>query len=508
MRSRFVRSLLLLATAAIALEAHVGSPDIYLDGKAGPYQLFVTVRPPLVIPGVADIEIRSETAGVDEIRVVPIPMTGPGARFAPVPDKLKRSAADPQFFTGSLWMMASGSWQVRVTADGPQGEGVLAVPVPAVALTAKKMERPLGVLLGLVGLFLVAGVVAMAGASVREARLAPGVLPDAYQRTRARIAMATALLIVTAVVWYGNAWWNSEARSFRERIYKPLEMKGSVDDSGTLTLRMSDPGWFAAQPVRLKLGFFVRTIDDLIPDHDHLMHLYAIREPGLDVVYHLHPELIDTGVFKLKLPSMPAGKYKLYADIVHANGFPETMATTLDLLQPLNGRPLAGDDAKGTAAPWQQASTAQTVFALPDGYRMEWLRGTQPLKAKDPAMFQFRLTTARGVAPGNMRLYMGMLGHAAFVKTDGMVFAHIHPQGSVSMAALMLAQNQTRENMNGMDMSSMNMPGMEQSAIESGALPNEVSFPYGFPLPGRYRIYVQMKHGNTIETGIFDVDVQ
>ncbi len=47
-----------------------------------------------------------------------------------------------------------------------------------------------------------------------------------------------------------------------------------------------------------------------------------------------------------------------------------------------------------------------------------------------------------------------------------------------------------------------NMPGMNASA--ASGLPNEVSFPYGFPAPGRYRIFVQMKHGATVETGVFD----
>jgi hypothetical protein len=47
------------------------------------------------------------------------------------------------------------------------------------------------------------------------------------------------------------------------------------------------------------------------------------------------------------------------------------------------------------------------------------------------------------------------------------------------------------------------MPGVE---IKDGLL-NTVSFPYGFPSPGRYRIFVQMKHGSTVETGVFDADV-
>ncbi len=38
-------------------------------------------------------------------------------------------------------------------------------------------------------------------------------------------------------------------------------------------------------------------------------------------------------------------------------------------------------------------------------------------------------------------------------------------------------------------------------------LPNRVTFPYGFPTAGKYRIFVQMKHGDTIETASFDANV-
>src|ERR1700733_8065467 len=97
--------------------AHVGSPDVFMEGNAGPYRLFVTVRVPQVIPGIAQIEIRSESNDVREIQIAPMQLTGPGSKYAPTPDVAERSKSDAQFFTGSLWLMEFGSLQVRMDVD-------------------------------------------------------------------------------------------------------------------------------------------------------------------------------------------------------------------------------------------------------------------------------------------------------------------------------------------------------------------------------------------------------
>jgi hypothetical protein len=487
---RFGRGAALLFAATL-VHAHVGSPDIYLEGKAGPYQLFVTVRPPLTIPGVAEIEVRSESPGVHEIQAVPLAITGAGSKFPPVADALKAAPHDSQFFTGSLWMMTSGSWQVRLTVNGEEGQASLAVPVPSIARASKRMDFGLGAMLSVLGIFLMAGIVAIIGASSRESKLDPGQEPTPANSRSGRKATITGAVIVIAVVAAGNYWWNSEASDYSMRIYKPLRMAASVTGTN-LSLKLSEPGWMQAETLeQAAYRVFIRKMDDFVPDHGHIMHLYAIRQPGLDVIYHLHPEQREDGTFALALPSMKAGHYKLYADVVHSNGFPETMVTEVDLPE-LSGRPLAGDDASASTIPWQQAASGDSVFTLPDGYKMEWLHNDKPLFAKQGISFNFRLTKPDGSAPSDMALYMGMLGHAAFVKTDGTVFAHIHPNGTVSMAALMLTGNSGSDGMN------MEMPGMKMD------IPNTVSFPYGFPTPGRYRIYVQMKHGSTIETGVFD----
>ncbi len=507
----------LLCLLSVSAWGHVGNPDIYFDGTAGPYRLLVTVRPPLVIPGVVEIEVRTTSSEVKSLEAVPVPLDAEEAKFAPLPDSLKVSSEDPQFFTGSLWIMAAGSWQVRITADGANGRATLAVPVPSVARTTKKMKWGLGAGLTVLMLLLVGGLVVMAGASVREAQLDAGATPSEAQEKRARRVMAVTFAVVAGVLALGWWWWSASEARYRRNVFTPLRMLADLNCAGLLHLSLSDHSLgdgsasAASRGVRFEPAFFRRTTDDLVLDHDHLMHLYAIREPGLDVVYHLHPQRTGAGDFDLRMPKTDPGRYRLYADIVHANGFPETLVAEIDVPPGLPGRALSGDDARGSAAPWQESDANASSFRLPDGYTMRWNRPPGILHAKVLQEFRFTLLDPRRQSPDDMRLYMGMTGHAAFVNTDGSAFAHIHPSGSVSMASLMMAQSQLRDKANEMDMSNRDMANTDMSgtmANRGRAAVNEVAFPYGFPSAGRYRIFVQMKHGDKVETGIFDATVR
>jgi hypothetical protein len=452
---------------AIAAFAHVGSPDVFFEGSAGSYPLFVTIRPPSVIPGVAEIEIRCSSPDVSEIRITPTPMIGPAAKFAPTPDLMKRSTLDPQFFTGSLWLMSSGSWQVHVEATGAKGSRRLSVPVPAVATATKPMQAAMGALLFVMMIVLACGIVSIVGASTREAQLDPGTAPSDRNQRRARILMGATGALVVFALWSGNRWWTAEANSYSRIMYKPLGMSASIEPGDRLVLKLSDTGWLR------------RRMDDFLPDHGHLMHLYVI---GADAnrVWHLHPELQAAGEFAQNLPAMPAGRYKLYADVVHRDGLPETLVAELNVPGALKGTALSGDDAGGVRG------------ESPDGARIEWIRDPTEIKSKQPVIFKFRLVDREGKPVDDAELYMGMLGHAAFVKNDGTVFAHVHPSGSVPMAALELA----------------NPSAPQHDHMHVQSLPAGADFPYGFPRAGDYRIIVQMKHAGVVETGIFDAKVE
>jgi hypothetical protein len=472
--------LVALLELPVALQAHVGSPDVFVDASAGPYHVLVTVRPPRVIPGVADVEVRAIDP-VDEVRIVPLPLAGPGAAFAPTPDEARRSADDPALFTGHLWMMTAGAWQVRVSARGNRGEGVLSVPVPTLPQSTLAMSGFLRVILTILMVTLALGVVAIVSAAVREAGLGEGEVAGRPAQRRGRIAGTMAGAVILALIWLGNVWWSREAASYARYVYKPLGASTTISPDGTLSLTLTDPGWIAT-----------RRTDDFVSDHDHVMHLFVVS-PDLNRMWHLHPDESGSGSFEQKLPQMPAGQYELFADLVHATGVAETVTSALTV-PAIPGAPLAGDDSGVSVDP---ARLDPATFALADGGRVVWLR-PPVLQPKALTMFSFRVDDPTGQPATDLELYMGMPGHAIFIRHDRQVFAHVHPFGSAPMALLAMGQASLAPGETGMGAAHQH---------HDGALPPTISFPYGFPQPGEYRIFVQFKRRGRIETAAFDVEV-
>ena len=524
MKTNRIAWLVLSILIAEPLAAHIGSPDVFFQGDAGPYHLVVSIRTPQMIPGVAEIQIRSSTPGVKQIKIVPLYIVGEGSKYPPPPDVLRPSKDDPQFFSGKLWLMASGSWQVRVEADGDAGSGTIAVPVPAAARSTMPMQKSLGALLAGLMVLLVAGIVSILGAARREGQLEPGQQAGPTQKRAARFVMAGALMIVAAVLAGGAFWWKTAAANLSNRmIYTAPELFVSLVPGDQMLLRIGDSKWHTRRPDTVATP--------LMPDHGHLMHLFLIRTPQMDRFYHLHPMPDKGGAFLDDLPPIAAGHYQVFADIVRVSGFPDTLSAQIDIPE-TTGKPLSGDDSTASAPPISADSQspkeasgasakdtgsvkdtkdaqANLISSLPDGTRMIWERAPGPLPANQLLWFKFRLEDTNGKSVANLEPYMGMAGHAEFVRSDLSVFAHVHPDGSVPMAAVQLADATLAKNAaipassNPPTTTEMNMPGMA-----TGPIGPEVSFPYGFPKPGVYRIFVQVKYNGRVETGVFDAQVK
>jgi hypothetical protein len=319
------------------------------------------------------------------------------------------------------------------------------------------MQRGMGVLLAALGAFLFAGALTIVGAAVRESALAPGEVPDDRRRIRARVVTVLAGVLLAIILVGGKRWWASVEAEERERLYRPFAVEASVRDR-TLALDITDTG--------------NRNWSPLIPDHGKLMHLFLVREPGLDAFAHLHPVFSEPQMrFEAALPALPPGRYRVYGDIVHESGFPQTLTDVVEIPAIPAGPATDPDDS------WHLAGDAG------DG-GLTWLKGDAPLRAGREVDLRFE-------AKVPLEPYMGMMGHAVITRPDGEVFVHLHPVGSFSMAS-----QQAFERKLGVAPAHMHH---HPSSV--------VSFPYELPRPGRYRIWVQVKSGGKVLTGAFDEDV-
>lgn len=462
-----LKRLLPLLLLALPAFGHVGTLTSFFDGSAGPYPVRVVVRPPGVVPGLADITIHT-APDVTRVAVKPVKWDL-GNAGAPPPDVATRIGGEPNAWTASLWLMSRGSYSVYVDVDGPKGSGRAIVPVTSVATTRLPMPASLAIVMVIFGVLLVAGIISIAGAGSREAILPPGAEIDAHHRRLGRVAVAISAIVVALLVARGNAWWNEVDREYRKRMYKPFHVTTSVDRTGVLDLRIDDREW-------TKNG---ERWTPLMPDHGKLMHLFLIDEAKKSLL-HLHPSQLARDHFQTSLPSAAPGAYRLFADITHESGFSQTLVDRV-VLPPemgLHDAALADPDDSIYPAPAPVATIAMEP---------------QQLRANRDTDLRFTVRNADG-NPAALEPYMGMLGHAVIVSDDFSVFVHLHPMGTISMASQQKFAERDRM-APAHDMASMSAPD------------GIVSFPFAFPKRGKYWLFVQVKMGGRVVTERFEANV-
>ncbi len=526
-----------------SLYAHVGSPGVIYQGKAGPYTIMVNVTPPDVIPGTANTSIYIDNQQVYHVYLQPVYWYA-GDKGSPKADEALPVKGTPGQYQGLVWLMQSGVASMRVTVDGPLGKGSAIIPVMAVSTAQRTMPASLDWSLAALGLLLVVLMITIIGASVSDGVATPGNTTKA-SAIKKYIAMAVAALILFAILYGGSAWWNSWSSNYRRFMYKPpLAHTSILNDGKQLVLQLHiDTAWLRKNnwPVSY-----------IVPDHGKLMHLFLVREKTDDVFAHLHPERTDSAGYQVALPELPAGRYLVFADIVRWNGFMETISDTVtipnkagaqvppivggalnsdpddtyvisnsinDLKNPLTGRVSLicgkpGTEMKledGSTAFWQH--TANTSFEAGKIY---------------PLTFAIRAPSGK---PAKLQPYMGMMGHAVILKYDGSVYVHLHPVGTYSMASQEIIQNRIkgsgkipplpepsafRDSIDHLITRIKAMSENERNAylnagMKGMAMPGMdgmVTFPYAFPSPGNYRIWIQTKRDGKILNSAFDAVVE
>ena len=264
--------------------------------------------------------------------------------------------------------------------------------------------------------------------------------------------------------------------------------------------------------------------DTLLADHGKLMHLFLLHGPDFHAFAHLHPVRRDAQNFENVLPPLPGGDYQLYAEVTHENGLSQTLVANVSLPEVVGGAPqlpggsnmlnevfcqsvaipagnapppfaLDADDSWHIGAASALPAARVRASRLMGGGSMVFQNTGELIENRETSL-HFAAFTADG-SPMGLQPYMGMLGHAVVHRAGGEVFTHLHPLGTISMAAEEIL---ARRNLD--ERAATNAPMASTNVVGS-----EVTFPYAFPRPGDYRMWVQVRVNGRVLSGVFDVQV-
>ncbi|CAN5578854.1 hypothetical protein BH09GEM1_BH09GEM1_43670 [soil metagenome] len=480
--------------SGVVLAAHVGSPDVYYSGNAGPYVVDVAIRPPQVVPGIADVHVHVRDSVVTSVVIRPVYWRA-GAKGAPSGDEAKPVVGSRGSYAGQLWLMASGTYSIYVTVRGRAGLGTLVVPVAAVPTGTLALTPLLKILLGVLGALLVAGVITAIYGAAGESQVAPGEAMPAERERKARRAVFITIPVMGFILLGGARWWNAEAEQYRSTLFRPTRTAtiiGRVNGVPTLTMTILDT------------AFLNGNITPVMPDHGKLAHMFIVRTEAPVAFAHLHPEMPDGVTLRAPLPPLPAGKYRVFNDIVHESGFQRTLVDSFTLAAPLDSsglKALSPDDA-WSAYVATRVDQSMNLSYHGDSLFVGWRGNIHPV-VNEAGVLQFVLYTKHAELV-TLEPYMGMLGHAVVMRDDGKVFVHLHPNGTPSMASQTVFALRDRGDTT--TTGRLKLDGADMSHVMPTRA-HTIEFPYAFPSAGHYYVWVQVRVAGEVHTSGFDVTV-
>ena len=187
-----------------------------------------------------------------------------------------------------------------------------------------------------------------------------------------------------------------------------------------------------------------RAVRDFDVEHTKRMHLIVARR-DLTGFQHLHPTMGPDGTWSAPLRLPDAGSYRVFADFAH-----EGRLTTL-----------AADVRVDGAADLKALPAPQPVATSDGGYDVRLAAGV----ARPGRESTLRFTVTRGGRPVAVQPYLGASGHLVALREGDLAFLHVHP-------------------------------------VEHGA------FQATFPTVGRYRLFLQFRVADRVQTVAFTQEVR
>src|SRR5437867_4884805 len=253
-------------------------------------------------------------------------------------------------------------------------------------------------------------------------------------------------------------------------------------DSGTLRLNISDA-----------LTSFSGRRFPLMPDHAKLMHLFLVRAEDLHAFAHLHPApSTDAWTLASSWPPLPSGTYRAFGDVVDETGLERTVVGLFSVPEGAARatKPSDPDDSWFVGEPSRDKTkrladeSTMTLEIVPNGLITSGREETLRIFVRDP-----------NGKPAVLEPYLGMAEHVVVVRVDGSVFVHLHPMGTVTVAAqqAFAARDRGDTTLDGRLRIAADHSAMRDTVSATSANAAEsalVEFPYAFPRSGSYRLFV------------------
>ncbi len=195
------------------------------------------------------------------------------------------------------------------------------------------------------------------------------------------------------------------------------------------------------------------TVRDFDVEHTKRMHLIVARR-DLTGFQHLHPRQQADGGWTVPLRLDEAGSYRLFADFTSA-GEASTLATDLRV---------------DGAADLEPLPAPEPAAVSDGGYDVRLDAG----RARPGQEANLRFTITRDGETVRTEPYLGAGGHLVALRDGDLAFLHVHPT----------------------------------EHGDEGTHDDAVGFAATFPTEGRYRLFLQFKHGGRVQTVAFTQGVK
>jgi hypothetical protein len=375
--------------------------------------------------------------------------------------------ATPGFFSATLRADKPGPWELALE----DGSEVARIPFVLAARVVSPWER------ATYGGFVAAGVLLLIAlaVAVKSRRSTAALVPAAGVVAAVAVAITAAVLSANTPAPPAPGSQLDPTLDNVTDPYSNLQLSTVDYSRPPVNLTVSAPGARSGEPAELRLaltdGSTGQPVDDLLVHDNALIHLIVVSPSGR--MWHLHPIRAGAGDYRVRLQLPESGTYALSAELSRRGGGVQLVRSSVTV-------------APGTSdvpAPAPPGLGSRDV----DGSPVDVTMATAP--AGGPSTITAHFPAA------DLQPWLGMLGHMIVVGpvsdplTTAPVWAHIH--------AVTLATPAT--------------PGMPDKPDESvAAFGPDVPFTYTFPLPGRYRVWLQAERGYSVLTipALVDVPAQ